>query len=237
MTILARASIERLLATSSALTPELAAKLSCPFVVDVPGVWWSSRHRLAIYGQETNEWHSSLLEAKATDGIVDELASFYEGFDFAEEAYPRVRSSPFWRAHRQLADRLEDGEYRRIVWLNLVKVDCSGAGTSKASMWDNLSYAEVDAVAAWQKETILAELAELHPSAVIFFTGPRYDYYLNATFDGIGYSAVSEYTEKQLARLSHSLLPAMAFRTYHPGYLQRSGQWSTIERLAALISA
>lgn len=233
---LASAAIRRMLTNAGSLTPGLRSRLSAPFVVRVPESWRSARFRLAIYGQETNGWFDDLVNCTDDPTQIDRIADTYSDFDFAEN-YPKSRRSPFWRAHRQLAAELEGNDFRKILWLNLVKVEALVGDAQSGSMWDNLSYTEIDEVSLWQKQAFLMELEEARARSSVFFTGPRYDLYLKNMLDGVRYIPVEGYGTSALCRLSHPRLPANSFRTYHPSYLARSGQWALVTTIARQIVA
>jgi len=80
-----------------------------------------------------------------------------------------------------------------------------------------------------------AEVRILDPTAVVFFTGPRYDAILRSEFPGLELNAVAGHTSRQFAEAVHPALPNSAFRTYHPRYLRRSGKWSRVKDLAEFV--
>ncbi|HEX2256627.1 MAG TPA: hypothetical protein VHG92_08000 [Afifellaceae bacterium] len=243
--ILAREEIKELLRNAQALEPGFRAKLSAPFVVSLPPEWDSAKHRVVIVGQETGgwgysrngDWRDRLDDCLTEDGVLESLATNDEEFDFArgDSSFERT---PFWRAHRELAGALEDGDYRRVLWLNLVRTDFNKEGTKSANMWWNLSWPEAEAIAEWQKHALPAEMLESEAKAAVFFTGPNYDFYLKAAFPGIQFNQLRpDHGPRVLARLVHEALPRCAVRTYHPNYLRRSGQWQILTRIIEQIRA
>lgn len=233
---LAADAIMQMLSNAGSLTPGLRARLSAPFVVRPPESWRSARVRLAIYGQETYGWYDDLTNCTDDPAQIDRLADTYSDFDFAE-SYPKFRRSAFWRAHRQLAAALEGNDFRKVLWLNLVKVDSLIGDAQSGSMWDNLSYPEIDEVSAWQRAAFLVEMEEAGARSAIFFTGPRYDLYIRNMLDDVRFMPIDGYGVSALCRLSHPRLPATSFRTYHPSYLARSGQWPLLETMTKRIAA
>jgi hypothetical protein len=234
-TIPARQELRQLLDRVPELPPSLSNKLSAPLVISIPDEWWSASSQVMIIGQETYEWGCRLEETVAEPNAVDELAHGYVGFDFAEGH--RARRGAFWRAHRHIADSLEHGAYRRVLWSNLVRVDYSYGGTGSANMWDNLTWEEVEAVAEWQKHVLSAEIRETGAQAAVFLTGPRYDFYLSKTFPGARFDPFpgNENELRRICIVRHDNLPDLSIRTYHPSYLQRRGLWPLLTRLTDFI--
>jgi hypothetical protein len=74
------------------------------------------------------------------------------------------------------------------------------------------------------------EVAVTRPDAVIFFTGPRYDDRLKATFPDASLEDVGGGT----ARI-HGL-PFRAVRTYHPKYLRLARRWSELDKAVTLLA-
>jgi hypothetical protein len=235
-TILAKEEVRALVRTREQLPPLLRPKLSAPFLISLPEEWHSSTYRIMIVGQETFGWWDSLDRCSTDDECLLQLANEYARFDFAEGS--RFARSPFWRAHRQIADELEEGCYRKVLWSNVVRTDCYTDELGSASMWSSLEWDEIYSVARWQRYVLPAEIAESSPMAIVFFTGPNYDVYITETFEGAALTPVfADKPERAFARIRHSQLPFTSLRTYHPAYLSRSGQWELISRIVELIRA
>ena len=228
-------------AANDKLGQNLVAKLSAPFLLARMPDWSSPKKRLLIYGQETAGWGGvsrcdvegtlSHWVAKDREQAIIQLASSYAAF----YSNPSV-SSPFWAAHREALEIL--GEWS-IAWSNLVRVDTSPLSAREnwqsCSAWWNLSYDEVDAICDWQRALHLAELDALKPDAVLFLTGPHYDYCLRKTFGQFETVIFSGERARVVAGISAAGLPKTTFRTYHPNYLQRSGKWPLLTSVLAAI--
>jgi hypothetical protein len=220
---------------------------SAPLLIHVYEEWASSKHRALIVGQETMGWgldgkyHRSacpncpfeLLETfkewvEAREG-VEALRHGYQVFEFAKNQPPNHRS-PFWRGFRELMLRIEGNQSARsMVWSNLFRVAWKDGSVLRAPQ------SELQAIRSAQRNLLRDEVAILQPGAVVFLTGPRYDFELMAEFAGLEFQPVDGVAE--LARLIHPDLPSTSFRTYHPAYLNRSHRWHVLEQTAGLISS
>jgi hypothetical protein len=228
------------LENGAGLESQLVTKLSAPFITAIAPEWQSARFRILMIGQETFGWGGGrdlndpveLLPHWLAARDVDGLARCYEHFDFGEE----YRSTPLWSFHRLLADTFEGGQYRKVAWSNLVRVDTGPMKERSRSAWDNLTNGEFEAICTWQRKLFHAELAALSPDAVVFVTSWRYDpairfmfsdAHLTETGRGLGVH--------ELARVRADGLPDRSFRTYHPGYLRRARRNDLVKHVVDLI--
>ena len=184
--------------------------LGGPLLIDVPDAYRDATVKLMVVGQQTNGWgHPN----DKSGGLLAE----YRRFDLGKTYV----NSPFWQAaHAVYASLNPDGPPRGFLWSNLVKVDVAEKRPSPA-IEELISSADL----------LQHELSITQPDIVVFFTGPGYDERLRATFQDVEYERVDDFVN----RLSHDALPEQTFRSYHPGYLRRSGNWSVIEELKTLI--
>lgn len=186
---------------------------SKPMLIEVPITYAQAPIKLMVVGQEAGGWAESV---GLTGDDVDVLMRVYRDFALGRHQ----RSTPFWQGARKIFGDLNgalppDG----FLWSNLVKVD---VGRRRPP-------AEVEAKVA-SLRLLEHEVAVTRPDAVIFFTGPRYDDRLKATFP-----------EASIEELGHGTahihnLPFRAVRTYHPRYLRQSRQWAELDRAVALLA-
>ncbi|MHA6195825.1 hypothetical protein ACX3YG_15800 [Pseudomonas wadenswilerensis] len=203
---------------------------------------WSLK-RVLIVGQETLEWdfrpddyyhwpYPSILRLEdflAQPDSVEAMMHGYRAFEFARHQ-PGNFNSPFWRAHRQVRDALGEavlGFDTQVLYTNLFKTAVEGTSIVK-----NGSREDADNIWRISAGLLTRELEILNPDAVIFFTGPDYDRYLELEFSGLVWAAVGEHGERRFAKLAHGALPAKSWRTYHPGYLNR-GNWQLVNEVCA----
>jgi hypothetical protein len=243
---LAPVSYDRMLKSIDILSSIGPENLSCPHLACLPVDWAKKRRKIVVIGQETCGWGfeeacpadknvhhqvSTLLEASLRANAVSLLIETYGKFDLAA-SIPKLTSTPFWRMHRLISDKLCEGDHRSVMWLNVVAVDYCAQGRSSNSMWWNLNWDQVKTVSEWQKGRLREEIKTLSPDVVIFMSGPSYDYYLKAEFcDFEKDEASTEFEKLKLARItdSKSILPNSSYRLYHPGYINRSGNWRVLE--------
>jgi len=204
---------------SIALWRELAhhrPALSAPHLVSPPLEYAACGTRLMIVGQEPLGWGEWVRDDSDNDHALAELLRGYD--DFALGA--NYRRSPFWSAANSIFARLNpNAGQRSYLWSNLIKIAENGHRPSS----------EVEESICSLK-LLESELKAYKPDVAVFFTGPRYDERLRATFPGVRYTPISKY----VVRLDgHEALPLRSFRAYHPGYLRRAKQWPVIDQLAS----
>lgn len=206
-------------------------------LVQQPGEWIKATHRIAYIGQETLGWCwikddreypyytwnyediETLRNFIEYDRSVEALMYGYRQFDFSSHQ-PRNFNSPFWRYFRRLKDALASNSGAATSAISSNVIRCAANSESGFTLW---SIPETDRgkYLQWQKGLLQAELAELRPTLIVFVTGPNYDDYLKSEFDLITFESVRHFEPRVLSKLASPLLAAPAYRTYHPGYLNR----------------
>lgn len=247
MRAVAPAEAEKLLDTVDRLPADVAESLSAPFLICETDEWASARRKIAVFGQETFGWDylwaegglsHRLLEGLNHKDRIHALTRTAARFDLGA-AYP---GTPFWRAYQLIADELEGGDRRKILWGNLARCDTSPndwAGVEgRASVWSTLSYPNLDALCDWQADLFKAEIQRSGCKAAVFFTGPNYDYLIKRSLRDVWFEPVfPDIPEREFARVISPVLPDIAFRLYHPGYLHRSNRWDHLRRLVEALRA
>lgn len=186
--------------------------VSCPHFINVPDGYPACSIRLLIVGQQTNGWGD--LKVFKDPHMVKSLMQLYIDFNLGQHYI----ASPFWQASVELQRLLNAGyPERAFVWSNLVKIDQNGKRPNR----------EIEEKLC-SLNLVQSELSIIGPDVVVFFTGPKYDERLKSTFSGISIIPIS----KMFAKLCHPKLPNYAFRTYHPNYLRRSGNWKILNDIA-----
>lgn len=239
------------------LPEDLVSRMSSPLLLSIQKSWLSRSTRVLVIGQETFGWGcfaahlypndrvpnmGSFREFQAAVDGVDQLQNGYSAFSYAKHQ-PNNYRSPFWRAYRELRSHIgdePDGLDTGVMWTNLFRSSLaaptpSGDRGGHGSVLRNSKPEEVDVLINLSCRVLHREIEILRPTAVIFFTGPNYDQFLDQFFKGVERTPVTEYSERQCSRLIHDSLPHHTFRTYHPNYLSRSRQWNLLDRIAAEI--
>ena len=190
-------------------------KLSNPHFISVPEGYAKAPTRILVVGQQTYGWGDHNLCNRPD--AVNALMSLYADFNLGQT----YTASPFWQA-TVLLNRLVNPESppRSFLWSNLVKLDQSG----------NRPIEEIEdqicEIGLLQKEIEIID-----PDVVVFFTGPKYDQRLKLSFPDLIWKNKSQF----IICLEHPTLPALSFRTYHPNYLRRSGNWKILQKIAQAI--
>lgn len=217
--------------------------ISPPLLLSASDTFVNSAKKVVVFGQETFGWSwtkesvaetvgypefsftnlNSLSDFLANNDSVAALCWAYEKFEFAKHQ-PLAFRSPFWRAFRDLR-RLSGCE---LIWTNCIKCDFQGSTILQLLPTDR------DAFTNQQKDFVRNELSVLTPDAAVFFTGPNYDGFLKQIFPDLKFEPITG--EKMLARLHHPSLPKVAFRTYHPAYLNRAGLWGQLKTISDAIN-
>lgn len=202
---------------------QLDRKVSTPHLVRIPKGYEELSVRVAIVGQQTansEPWGdersaSELFDRYPEDGVVGSR-----------------RGSPFWRAARQVTDALAGQDDAPVLWANLVAVDVGGRRPPAAVR-------DAARRAVPPHGLLRHVLAAAQPDAVVFFVGPTgyYGWELGQQYPDLQTEPVDGYPARTLHRLVHPELECVAFRTYHPAYLQRSTQWDIVDALPVLVRA
>lgn len=171
---------EALLDSVDELPCDVADSFSPPFLMCDTGEWATAQHKVVVFGQETLGWDyiwpdgstsSRLLDGLDRTGRVEALVRNAEDFDLGRG----YLNSPFWAAYQQIADRLEGGNRRAVLWGNLARCDTSPnewqGYQGLASVWNALGYANLDALCEWQSDLLRAEIERSGCEAAIFFYG------------------------------------------------------------------
>jgi len=214
---------EQLLAEYARRWPELrsalrrlapTASLSFPLLVDIDVT--QAVGGLLIVGQETKGWGDGDLSLDVETLPVTKLLGYYA--EWTADSY----SSPFWNAVKALHGAMNLGPFPKgLAWTNVFKLDEEG-GPPTDRVADCLRNAF---------NLLPFELSVIRPRAVVLFTG-RYDSHLSRMLEGMRFENVPGFSSAECSLVRHELLPKFSFRTYHPGFLRRSGRWRVIQHVA-----
>ncbi|MBK8509590.1 MAG: hypothetical protein IPL51_13430 [Candidatus Competibacteraceae bacterium] len=220
---------------------DLPKRLSAPLCLYAPERWKNSENRVLIIGQETLGWgfcsgryydwpYEPIANWQDFTRVQDSVTAMvhgYKSFEFSRYQ-PENYRSPFWQAYRQFREVLgeqRDGVETSVLWTNLFRMSLDGGSVIKGSR------EEVEQIREASRAVLRAELRILKPTAVVFFTGPKYNEALYSLFPNIEVFSFNGRDPQKTAQIMHPDLPSMAWRTYHPKYLSLSQQWGVIDEI------
>lgn len=202
------------------------SKFSYPHLIHISPEYDNSRPKLFIVGQDPAEncldrfgckhlgsspWDDNLADPQV-ERIVKELMD-------QDKRFPRRENGGYLlNTAMTLNQKINAGSSdNSFAYSNLVKVGFSGES--------RLEEARLRVCQAFP--VLIDEIAIAEPEVVVFFTGPDFDCLLglNETFPGLEFHHVNVQGIgwHDLCVLKHHKLPELTFRTYHPGYYNRSG--------------
>lgn len=158
--------------------------------------------KLLIIGQQTNGWESDV------DDMQEQMLA-YENFNLGESYY----SSPFWNITRKLENALNIEPYS-CAWTNLNKFDLRG----------QQPYGEYQDLVSKLDDILLSEIDIIKPDVCMFYTGPNFDYKLEAIYKDIEFVELPNFGIRQFCKLKHPNLPENSYRSYHPLALRRTSK-------------
>lgn len=171
-------------------------------------VYHKADTKMMIVGQETNDWEGIFGRHS-----IESLQYVYKNF-MIEDSYS-VKST-FWRYMQNWSKLIETGTPNgtaSIVWNNIYKM----GRVSEIGKPNN----KIQLITKKHFNVFEEELKILKPDIVLFLTGPNYDNALQSFLPEIKLHKIEEGAERQIVRCKHQALPKLAYRTYHPGYLNR----------------
>lgn len=165
-----------------------------------------SKHRLVIFGQETNGWYSDYMKS---DEEIRKNIQVYKDFQLGAN-----NNTLFWRYAHQFNLELNGFDDLNFIWMNINKFgrDSAKGKPDKIVLDNEVKYYNL----------LADELAILQPEVCIFFTGPNYDQDIKNKLPDLSFQELCGFSQRKLARLSSGHLPKFSYRTYHPGYGNRN---------------
>ena len=126
-----------------------------------------------------------------------------------------IHGGPFWNAIRQFNETFSESHTSvSFTYNNIIKIgkhEAKGLPSEPILRWQNRWF-----------EVVREEVRVLAPDAVIFFTGPDYDKFIEEAFGSVEFCQIGPRSARQLTRVRARVLPVNTFRTYHPNYLWRN---------------
>jgi hypothetical protein len=162
--------------------------------------------KVMLFGQETNDWHGAYSSIKAP---LEEMNKYKTFWIDKRSDYSNV--GVLMQTFNNLQKDFDDVCF---LWNNIIKIGKTGKGTPKDLI-------------EWQKnwfDITKKEIELINPQMMIFFTGHYYDKFIKKTFGEFKQIQIEDFDIKSICQLSFINYPQIvAYRTYHPNYLRRSG--------------
>ena len=172
-------------------------ELHGPFLIFPSERYCNAKTKILIIGQQTRGW--------TTSDDVEKQLECYRDFDFG-----RKYRSPFLRVFHKLEKAILNEDYI-ATWDNINRFDfkCKRPPLEIEKRISDLDF------------LLVREIEILKPDICIWLVGPDFDERLKAIFKGLVFGRIEGWTERQLCRIEHPLLPEKTYRTYHPQFLIR----------------
>ncbi|MCP9237967.1 hypothetical protein [Lewinella sp. JB7] len=211
--------------------------LSYPHVPRIPCDYMADR--VIIVGQETNTWYNQteddLKNIFLSDVNCIEAEGLHQRYDHFIKNHASRYGGKFWQFTRKLYKedilRLNGGSSSWIshVWINLFAVEsCTNKSDTEGRPTKNRELAQ--AIYELQQDLLAKQIEILHPSIVLFLTGPNNDCilqksaFVNCEVDFIAVDESKCLNSRMLAeiRIRSSVENAESLptyiRSYHPTY-------------------
>lgn len=161
-----------------------------------------------IVGQETNSWYGSYKDFLIKG--VSEQMNIYDNFIVSEFL---KKSSPYHTYVKEICG----GNMPTIN--NLFKFDLGDNSNKKSIL--SAKADEIKHIVSFHDGVLMREIEIISPKIIIFFTGPRYEAFLDRFMPNDKMS-IDGFKLNELCELKLKYFPSVkAYRTYHPGYLNR----------------
>lgn len=173
--------------------------------------------RIMIFGQETNSWETEVSKIEIPlDESCNHVGATVDEF---MKAHLKHRSktdlkTPFWFAFKTINELTHDMNCE-VVWNNIYKIG------NKAKN-KNRPHEQIRKLENEYFDVIHHEISILQPDVLLFLTGPAYEARVDKKFGIVDNQSFSNIEKRKLAKLSISN-GILAYRTYHPGHLNRKG--------------
>jgi hypothetical protein len=191
---------------------EESKKATNPLLLKTFDKYENADVRIMIYGQETNGWDAF---GESTKDLIKKYEDCFNGGN------PRWNTS-FWKTTKELIKSLKEKNPNtkiEYLWNNIDKI---GKYEEKGFVPHYNTFNE-KIFRPYFHPVLRQELAILQPNYIIFFTGPDYDSVIDDVFSIPRRSSLKGAPCRELCEID---IPNIrkAYRTYHPGYLRRSGK-------------
>lgn len=171
--------------------------------------------KIMIFGQETNRWETEVSSIKipTEESVkhIDETVNAFMDVHIKHRSRTDLKT-PFWIPFKKL-NELTSEMNCELIWNNIYKI--GNRGKNK-----NRPHKQIRNLENEYFDVIPDEISILQPDVLLFLTGPGYEARVDKKFGIVDYQSFSSIEKRKLARISLSN-GILAYRTYHPGHLNR----------------
>jgi hypothetical protein len=189
-------------------------EVSSPILLNVEaqsGNYLTCDFKLLYVGKETHYWFNQsernqlgLEKIEVKEKYQQNLIDLYCKFNIGKE----YRWPIFTFLDLLISELQKSRKSVGYLWTNILRHDYFGDGKVPPEVEGKITF---DNNYIFQRE-----LEILNPSAVVFVTGPQYDYILKKTFANLKFRQISKYPINEFAILESDSLTCKAVRVYHP---------------------
>lgn len=218
--------------------------ISSPLFVDVDietGNYLNSDYKVLYVGKETNCWYN--MQERERDGLLSSITQKKEYLTKLLNLYYTFNLGQHYNTaiitfYRILLNKLK-GTHGNvgILWTNLLRHDYFRNGRSSNNgkvPW------EVEQQISYNRNFIFRkEIEILKPDAIVFVTGPNYDYILENSYEGIEKKPVENYLIREACTMKHPILPGKCIRVTHPNshkFMGKEHRWNLADMIIKTIS-
>ncbi|MBO0949415.1 hypothetical protein [Fibrella forsythiae] len=154
-------------------------KMSSPLLMHVFDEYETVSKKIMFVGQETHSWAGCMNERRELSKLLEEYESFQLGNAYKGRSgtgKPRPLNSPFWNFNRSCfagINGLNDRRNKGFLWSNISKFDINGTTPSTSHIEAHPEGFEL----------LIQEISITKPDIVVFYTGDKYQKYLNEKLD------------------------------------------------------
>lgn len=184
-------------------------KPTTPLMLSIP-IDYDKKIKIMLFGQETNDWRGLYSE---NISVKNNMSGYYDFWVIKNSEFSKV--GPLLQTFNKFQKDI-DMDKTSCIWNNIIKIGkAKEIGTPSAEL--------IERQESWFK-VVRKEVDILKPNIILFFTGPNYDGYIKEVFGEFDKEEVIGQKTRQLSKLIfQNDKNIVAYRTYHPGYLRRSG--------------
>jgi len=194
--------------------------ISSPHLINasVPsGGYEEADFKIVFVGKESNGWFNTderiaagiagppLASASYLTALKDLYLNFNLGAEYNTSIYQFIRMVRDGTS----TEKIKAG----YLLTNLLRIDSMGKPSPGVE----------EDVTIKSNYILSSEIEILNPGAVVFLSGPSYDYLIEKTYPGSKFTEVPGFATSEFSQIRHEKLPEKTVRVYHPDYHKYKG--------------